>query len=671
MKKKKKKLISIILIIMLTLLILYIFTGKSFALDLDDIIDGGEGLMDGLVGVLLLPAKFIICVLGGIIGLIMGFFTENGSITGLFTKGGLTLQDILFNKVDLLNVNFFDLSEGKSVATTIRNNVAIWYTSIRNIAAIVLAIIAIYVGIRMAISTVAEEKAKYKSMLVDWLTSLALLFLLQYIMIFTININNAFINVLSKSLGRADVDMTASFLDRAFKEISFTSGMACAIIYLLLQGITFVFLLSYIKRTITIGFLMIISPLVTVTYSIDKMGDGRAQALNNWLKEFVYTILIQPFHCVSYLALGTVALDLVNKNNGWTGGAGIANAVVAIVILVFIYNSEKIVRHIFHFENRSMGETIANAAIAGAVLTKIGGSNGGGQKAAVAGTKKNFGGSNNNDNNSQSSNAQSVRQNNSNSDNSNNGNNTRQSANREAQQERSSRQESSETSGEAENNGGRTNKSLSRLLYNATVAANSRALGAIALGTLGLSTGEEKAGIAGAIAGYSKGVGFSEANKTRILQHDLARAVKTYKNNPANAGISQADIVNNAIDFADGTKIANTQEEIALRDAMQQYQAQLIRNGLDGKKMIKQSKQTVKDIDNGLITEYSKAQRYVGNVRSAIGNIRTRDNNNISTQQESRNNSNIPTQQESRNNSNIPPQRESINNENTPPQENN
>ncbi len=31
-----------------------------------------------------------------------------------------------------------------------------------NLAAVILAIMALYVGIRMAISSVAEEKAKYK-----------------------------------------------------------------------------------------------------------------------------------------------------------------------------------------------------------------------------------------------------------------------------------------------------------------------------------------------------------------------------------------------------------------------------------------------------------------------------------------------------------------------------
>ena len=184
--------------------------------------------------------------------------------------------------------------------------------------------------------------------------------------------------------------------------------------------------------------------------------------------------------------------------------------------------------------------------------------------------------------------------------------------------------------------------------------------------TIKVSSKSNPNSIAGAIAGYSKGVGFSESNKTRVLQHDLARAVNRYKNDSANSGMSQDDIINNALDFADGTKVANTREEIALRDAMQQYQAQLTRNGLDGKKMIKQTKQTVKDIDNGLITEYSRAQRYVGNVGSAINRIRTRI---TSPQQEERNNNNTPSQQEQNNNRRVQPQQEPINNENNTSQQ--
>ena len=49
----------------------------------------------------------------------------------------------------------------------------------------------------MAVSTVASEQAQYKRMLTDWVVSFALVFLLNYIIMFTIEANNAFVNMLS------------------------------------------------------------------------------------------------------------------------------------------------------------------------------------------------------------------------------------------------------------------------------------------------------------------------------------------------------------------------------------------------------------------------------------------------------------------------------------------
>lgn len=58
-----------------------------------------------------------------------------------------------------------------------RTAVAVWYYALRTIASAILLVVLIYVGIRMAMSTVsAEQKASYKKMLVDWTVSLVLIF---------------------------------------------------------------------------------------------------------------------------------------------------------------------------------------------------------------------------------------------------------------------------------------------------------------------------------------------------------------------------------------------------------------------------------------------------------------------------------------------------------------
>ena len=71
----------------------------------------------------------------------------------------------------------------KKRKTTKKSASKIDLTIIGLIVLSILLCVLIYVGIRMAISTVASDKAAYKKMLVDWACSLALIFLLQYIIL--------------------------------------------------------------------------------------------------------------------------------------------------------------------------------------------------------------------------------------------------------------------------------------------------------------------------------------------------------------------------------------------------------------------------------------------------------------------------------------------------------
>jgi hypothetical protein len=110
---------------------------------------------------------------------------------------------------------------------------------------------------------------------------------------------------------------------------------------------------------IKIAFLIIISPLISITYSIDKIGDGKSQALDTWLKEFVYTVLMQPFHCIIYMVFINTAFELLiaDGNPGWEHN--VASAVVAILCVKFTKDAEKIVRKIFNFKDENNGTSLA------------------------------------------------------------------------------------------------------------------------------------------------------------------------------------------------------------------------------------------------------------------------------------------------------------------------
>lgn len=325
----------------------------------DAILSGLGTIVDGLAGILFMFIKIIPLTIGKAITMVLNFILvgTEGAIDGM------TIDKILFNEVPILQINFFEQVDSgtwnSGTINTIRTNIAIWYTSFRNLAAVALAIIVLYVGIRMAISTVADEKAKYKKMLVDWLVSLALLFVLHYIIVFVIQLNNTIVDVISiarRGSGENTYNLINEFGTQALKSVAFIKSFTYTFTYFMFCIMTLIFVITYVKRMITIAFLIMISPIITITYSIDRMGDGKSQALNKWFKEFVYNILLQPFQCIIYLALVETSLASMTD-------ADLGTALICILMIVFIYQAEKIIKEIFHFESKSVADTIGQAAI--------------------------------------------------------------------------------------------------------------------------------------------------------------------------------------------------------------------------------------------------------------------------------------------------------------------
>ena len=184
---------------------------------------------------------------------------------------------------------------------------AAWYYTLRIFSIAALLVVLLYIGIRMAISTVASDQARYKKMITDWLVSFALIFLLHYIVIVTINVNNALVEILRNVMdnmsnsGQTNFEKLASSLVKKSFIGSASVTWANAICYAVLVGVTAAFLFSYIKRMLIIGFLIMIAPIITITYSMDRAGDGKAQAFGLWMKEFILNVLIQPLHALLYL----------------------------------------------------------------------------------------------------------------------------------------------------------------------------------------------------------------------------------------------------------------------------------------------------------------------------------------------------------------------------------
>jgi len=261
----------------------------------------------------------------------------------------------VFNRVALFNINYFDTEPtykvgdlqitANSTNITIKKGIVDVYLICRALALIISLLVLIYIGIRMAISTVASDQAKYKKMLTSWVESIVILFCMVYIMIAIItfgesltgifyNIRNQLINA-NEGYGVFEDTIRSTTWDLVFS-LSGLQLTIWSIIYWVLLFMEFKFFWTYAKRLLMVGLLITVSPLITITYSIDKAGDGRAQVFSSWMKEFVVNVLIQPLHALIYLVFVLTANTIATES-----------PLVALALLMCMGTVERMVKVVF------------------------------------------------------------------------------------------------------------------------------------------------------------------------------------------------------------------------------------------------------------------------------------------------------------------------------------
>lgn len=293
-----------------------------------------------------------------------------------------------------------------SSAAQVKDVVGEWYFILRNISLIMLMIILVYVGIRIVIGSTAGQKAKYKERLKDWLVAICLLFIMHYIMVFAVNLvgmitellkstkiesgvveyipleneHKKSLNELQEMVDNPEVeelnrlgticddgntlawttDIMGKFRIMAqTTEEGTVKWVGYAMCYMVLVIFTVFFAWTYIKRVLYMAFLTLMAPVVAMTYPLDKINDGKAQAFSMWLKEYIFNLLIQPMHLLLYTILVTSAYKLATTN-----------AIYAIVAIGFMVPSEQLIRKFFGFNKAQTAGTLGGAA--GAALAYTG-----------------------------------------------------------------------------------------------------------------------------------------------------------------------------------------------------------------------------------------------------------------------------------------------------------
>lgn len=310
--------------------------------------------------------------------------------------------------------------EVHSTAKELRNTISSWYVVLRDLSLVSLLSVLVYVGIRIIISSTAQDKAKYKQMLVDWIVAICLLFAMQYIMSFSNMLVKKIIEIVDTTYVSADEEKEITepevFLitekkkvSKAYEVIVGDQGdkspyydffvdnegnpagsdatvlawpaenfmqqariklqlleddedtyiaIGWKLIYIALVIYTVIFIFTYLKRVIYMAFLTIIAPLVALTYPIDKMNDGKAQAFDMWFKEYIFNLLIQPMHLILYTILIGSAMEFASRN-----------ILYVVVALFFMVPAEKLLRRFFGFEKAHTPGLLAGPAGAAIMMT--------------------------------------------------------------------------------------------------------------------------------------------------------------------------------------------------------------------------------------------------------------------------------------------------------------
>ncbi len=293
-----------------------------------------------------------------------------------------TVDGSVWAQQNYFQLSFFD-SNPSGFAGEIQGVIGSLYNALRYMVAAIYVVILVYLGIRMILSSIGKQKAHYKDLLKYWLTGLLLLFAFHWVMAFAIWTSDTFtkmfadvgvdqVNAVAKSLDATNIvgmKGTPDSVTDAIVAIICKDGGSnlFSLLTYPLRGIYLIALLcfgifislTYIKRLFTIALLLVLFPLVVLSYVFDKIGDRRAQTFGIWLKEFMTNVFVQPIHAFLLMIISfLLSLEIVTTP--------IIGPIIALLLLGLLPVGEKQIKQLFQISS-NMGA--GSGGLAGAMGT--------------------------------------------------------------------------------------------------------------------------------------------------------------------------------------------------------------------------------------------------------------------------------------------------------------
>lgn len=272
------------------------------------------------------------------------------------------------------------VDEVPPVVIQLKTLVAGWYYVLRLLSLAAMLIVLLGIGIKMAISTIASEKAVYKRMLVDWIVGVIVLVSIHYIMWFIIQINDTLVGVIKDSANSINQVQLKQLYDKndskgekteisneeieisVYEEIrtraydpKLSVGLSGMIMYMTLVYFAVRYSLVYLKRFLTLVVLTLMGPPVGVAYALQKAISGKSSTFKAWMTEYVMNVIIQSVHALIYAVFISEALVLSLQS--------VAGMIVALIFMNYALKAEKLFKQIFKMS--SEGSLLESAEQAG------------------------------------------------------------------------------------------------------------------------------------------------------------------------------------------------------------------------------------------------------------------------------------------------------------------
>ena len=203
-----------------------------------------------------------------------------------------TLDKLFFGDFKFLDINIFNIntskesnSKGNEANANLKKGVAVWTNATRGFAVAISLLLFILGAVMLMLNSARTDSkatsiASLKNFLTDTVKGLMIALLITVVLAMILFAHDMVISIfnairykmLESGAQSAEVIIYKNVLDFDINGYGYSVSF---IAYLFMSAYHIKFLIIYINRLLTIGFLIVVSPIISVTYALDKIGDRK------------------------------------------------------------------------------------------------------------------------------------------------------------------------------------------------------------------------------------------------------------------------------------------------------------------------------------------------------------------------------------------------------------